>query len=193
MNYWNAHLPRKLSHYKYKNLTFLFLSLITAFTLSRFEAFHQFLLGLGQFEYVSAFIGGFLFVSTFTVATGALILLVLAENLDVFWLGLAAGCGALLGDFVIFRFVRDNVAGEVERLYDEFGGRHLTHLLHTRYFHWTLPVIGALIIASPLPDEIGVSLLGISKMKTHHFIALSFILNTVGIITVLILSNFIKP
>lgn len=185
MRFWKS--------WHYKNLTFLFCSLIVAFTLSRFEAFHQFLLSLGKFEYVSAFVAGFLFVSTFTVATGGLILLVLAEKLDIFWIGLAAGCGALLGDLVIFRFVKDNVANEIERLYREFGGRHLTHILHTRYFHWTLPVIGAIIIASPVPDEIGVSLLGISKMKTHHFIMLSFILNTVGITIVLILSNFIKP
>ena len=185
MRFWKS--------WHFKNLTFLFCSVIVAFTLSRFEAFHEFLLSLGQFEYVSAFVAGFLIVSTFTVATGGLILLVLAENLDVFWLGLAAGCGALLGDLVIFRFVKDNVAGEIERLYKDFGGKHLTHIFHSHYVHWTLPVIGALIIASPIPDEIGVSLLGISKMKMHHFIMISFILNTIGIIIILILSNFIKP
>ena len=68
--------------YKYKNLTFLFLSLLLALYLFRNESFHSYLLHLGNFGYIGAFIGGILFVSTFTVATATLILLVLAEGLN---------------------------------------------------------------------------------------------------------------
>jgi len=41
--------------------------------------------------------------------------------------------------------------------------------------------VGALIIISPLPDELGVSLMGISKLKWYRFLLLSFTLNTLGI------------
>ena len=47
-----------------------------------------------------------------------------------------------------------------------------------------LPVIGAIIIASPLPDELGVSLMGMSQMKASRFILLSYILNSIGIFLV---------
>ena len=54
-------------------------------------------------------------------------------------------------------------------------------------------MIGAIIIASPFPDEIGVSLMGISKMKTYQFILISFLLNAIGIFLVVSASLVIKP
>lgn len=186
MTYWQR--------WKYKNLTLLFLSIIFAFFLSRYEPFHIFLLNLGNYGYIGAFVAGVLFVSTFTVATGAIILLILAERLSPIEIGIIAGLGAVLGDFVIFRFIQDNLAEEVKEIYENIdGNHHLQRVFHTKYFSWTLPVMGALIIASPFPDEIGVSLMGISKMKTYQFLCISFILNALGIFLIVSASAIIKP
>ncbi|CAN5193233.1 hypothetical protein BH09PAT2_BH09PAT2_08150 [soil metagenome] len=186
MSYWQR--------WKYKNLTFLLISFITAFFLSGYEPFHNFLLNLGDYGYIGAVIAGILFVSTFTAATGAIILLVLAERLSAIELGIIAGFGAVIGDFIIFRFIKDNLAKEVRTIYDHIDGEHhIERVFHTKYFSWTLPVIGAIIIATPFPDEIGVSLLGISKMKTYQFIFISFILNAIGIFLVISASTLIKP
>jgi hypothetical protein len=171
--------------WKYKNLTIFFVSLVFALILTRSDIFNHFLLHLGNWGYVGAFFAGMLFVLSFTAAIGAVILFVLAEKLSPLEIGLIAGLGAVIGDLTIFRFVKDNLAEEIEPLYKRFGGNHLNHVLHSKYFHWTLPLIGALIIASPLPDEVGVSLMGISKMKTYKFILLSFLLNAVGIFLVI--------
>lgn len=180
--------------WKYKNLTFLLLSAVAAFSLSRYEPFHAFLLNLGGLGYLGAFFAGVLFVSTFTVATGAVILLVLAQRLSPVEIGIIAGLGAVLGDFAIFRFVKDNLAQELKYIYDRIdGNHHLKRVLYTKYFSWTLPVIGAIIIATPFPDEIGISLMGISKMKTWQFLLVSFILNAVGIFLVITASTIIKP
>jgi uncharacterized membrane protein YdjX (TVP38/TMEM64 family) len=178
--------------WKYKNLTILFTSLIFAFLLTQLEIFHQLLLSLGTWGYVGAFFAGMLFVLSFTAATGAVILFILAEKLTPWEIGLIAGLGAMVGDLTIFRFVKDDLINELEPLYKRFGGNHVNHVLHTRYFHWTLPLIGALIIASPLPDEIGVSLMGISKMKTYKFIFVSFLLNAIGIFLVISVSLLLK-
>jgi len=186
-------MVQKWKQYHYKNLTVLGLSLIFALFLSQFESFHSFLLHLGGLGYVGAFIAGILFVSTFTVATGIVILLVLAEGLSPIEIGLIAGLGAVIGDLTIFRFIKDNVIEEITPLYNDLGGKHVTTLLHTKYFSWTLPVLGAVIIASPLPDEVGVSLIGISKLKTYQFLLLSFVLNAIGIFIVVSASSFIKP
>ncbi len=179
--------------WKYKNLTFFFLSFIAALLLSRYEPFHNFLLNLGGLGYIGAFFAGMLFVFTFTIATGAVILFVLAESLSPIEIGIIAGLGAVVGDFIIFRFIKDNLLEEVTPIYNRFGGNHISHVLHTKYFSWTLPVIGAIIIASPFPDEIGVSLMGISKMKTYQFLLISFLLNTIGIFLVISASVLIKP
>lgn len=187
---------RKVSYwrtYKYKNITLFFVGILFALFLSGSEAFHLFLLSLGNAGYIGAFVGGALFVSTFTVATGAVVLLELAETLSPIEIGIIAGLGGVVGDFTIFRFVRDGLSHELESIYNHVDGdHHFTKVLHSKYFSWTLPVIGALIIASPFPDEIGVSLMGISKMKTYRFLLLSFVLNATGIFLVISISSIIK-
>lgn len=186
MTYWNA--------WKYKNLTFLLISIIIAFFFAHYEPFHAFLLNLGSLGYLGAFLAGILFVSTFTVATGAIILLVLAESLSPIEIGLIAGLGGVVGDFVIFRFIKDNLSQEITDIYNHIdGNHHIQRIFHTKYFSWTLPVMGAVIIASPLPDEVGVSLMGISKMKTYQFLIISFLLNALGIFLVVSASLVIKP
>lgn len=179
---------------KFKNLFVVGVSLIFTLTLSRVDSFHAFLLNLGGLGYLGAFVAGVLFVSTFTVATGSLVLLILAEKLSPLELGLIAGLGAVVGDLAIFKFVKDGLAAEIELVYDQIDDdHHLKKLFHSKYFSWTLPIIGAVIIISPLPDELGVSLLGISKMGTYRFAFMSYLLNSIGIFLVISLSALIKP
>jgi len=178
MSYWK--------HWKYKNLTLVFLGIIIAIILSRIETFHYFLLHLGSLGYIGALIAGILFVNIFTVSTGVLILLILAESLSAIEIGLIAGVGAVIGDLLIFHLVRDNIANELEQIYNKIDHKHhIVKLLHTKYFNWSLPVIGALIIASPLPDELGITLMGISQMKIYKFIIVSYLLNALGIFLVI--------
>lgn len=178
--------------WKYKNLTFLIISLIAAYYVSQFEQFHQFLHHIGKLNYIGAFVGGMLFVSTFTVATGAVILIFLANAMSFWELSIVAGLGAVTGDFLIFRFVKDNLASEVKLIYNQLDHKkHVSKVLHTKYFSWTLPVLGALIIASPMPDEIGVSLMGISKMSTIKFLLIAFILDAIGIFLLVYAANLI--
>jgi hypothetical protein len=180
--------------YHYKNITYFFVSIIIAFFLFQNGTFHQFLLNLGSYGYIGAFIGGILFVSTFTVSIGTVVLLNLVEYLNPLEIAIVAGIGAVIGDMTIFQFIRTKgLVDEIKHFFHYFGSDKLAHLLHTKYFSWTLPVIGALIIASPLPDELGVGLMGISHMKTSRFLLISFILNSVGIFLVLSASILIKP
>jgi hypothetical protein len=44
-----------------------------------------------------------------------------------------------------------------------------------------MPTIGAIIIISPFPDEIGVALMGLTRMNKLSFLVLTYILNSVGI------------
>ena len=177
----------------YTNLTFAAAGIVFAILLSRYEPFQTFLFSLGGYGYIGAFIAGILFVSTFTVATAALILLILAEQLVPIELGLIAGLGAVVGDLTIFHVVKDGLFDEIEDIYNRFGGKRVSRILHVKAFRWMFPVIGAIIIASPFPDELGISLMGISKMSTLRFAIISFILNSLGIFLVISASTIIKP
>lgn len=187
-------MKKKWHRYHYKNVTYLLLSLVIALVLVKNEIFHSFLLHLGSLGYLGAFIGGILFSSTFTVSIGAVILMILAETLHPLEVALLAGLGGVLCDLTIFHFIRSKgLTEEIKHLFQYFGGDKISHLIHTKYFSWTLPVLGALIIVSPLPDELGVGLMGISRMKLLNFIILSFMLNFIGMFLVATAGRIIKP
>ena len=177
--------------YHVKFLLFL-LSVAFAVYLSNEESIQSFLLNLGNLGYIGAFFAGILFVWIFTMPTGLLIFLTLSSYLTPWEIALIGGAGAMTGDYLIFKFVKDDLASDVSRLYKKYGRDHLSHVLRSKYFHWTFPFIGALIIASPFPDEIGVSLMGISRMGTYKFVAISYILNTLGILAVVEAGELIR-
>lgn len=174
----------KKLHWKHKNLILLFLGIGIAYFVSRNQGFQNFLLKIGDLGYLGAFLAGMLFTSTFTIALGALIILDLAKNLPVLPLVLSLCLGAVTSDFLIFRFVKDSVANEITPVYEELEKlgkkNHFKKLFHTRYFGWTLPVLGTLIIMLPLSDELGISLLGISKIKTTRFLLISLCSHGLG-------------
>lgn len=176
---------KKWHRYHYKNLTYLAISIMIAIFLFKNQSFHQFLLHLGNYGYIGAFMGGILFVSTFTVSIGTVILFNLAEYLNPLEIALIAGIGAVVGDMTIFQFIRTKgLVDEIKHFFHYFGSDKLKHLIHTKYFSWTLPVVGAIIIASPLPDELGIGLMGISHLKIWKFVIVSFLLNSIGIFIV---------
>ncbi len=175
-------LERKWRRYHYKNLTYFGISIFIGIILLKTPFFREIVFSLGNFGYIGAFFGGILFVSTFTVSIGTVLLLLLAETLHPIEIGIIAGIGAVIGDLTIFQYIRSRgLSSEIKHLVEFLGGDKIIHLVHTKYFSWTLPVLGAIIIASPFPDEMGVGLMGISKLKTSQFILLSFMLNAIGI------------
>lgn len=191
---WYTFNMNSVRVFKYKNLSLVAASLILAILIFRYEPLHVFLLNLGNLGYIGAFIAGILFVSTFTVSIGAVVLLILAEKLSPLELGLIGGLGGVVGDFTIFHFLKDNLAQEIELVYNRIDSKHhFIKLLHTKYFSWTLPVLGAVIIASPFPDELGVSLISISKMKTYQFLIISFVLDVISVFLIISASFIFKP
>ena len=186
----HSHAVKK---HTYTNIVMVVIGVLIAIMLSKYEPFHAYILQFGTFGYFGAFVAGILFVSTFTAATSALVLLILAERLSPIELGLIAGLGAVIGDLTIFHIYKDGLFDEIYDIYGRFGGKRMSRILHVKAFRWMLPVIGAIIVASPFPDEIGISLLGLSKMSTSRFIVLSYVLNSIGIFLIVSASIFIKP
>src|SRR3990167_3767473 len=170
---------------KYKNIKLLIICILATILLVKWQPFQEILSGLHNLGYLGAFVGGILFVSTFTVALGGIVMFNLTDTHSIFLIAIVAGIGGVIGDLLIFKFVKNRLLEELEPIYNQLGGGHLTKILHTVYMRWMLPILGALIVASPLPDELGITLMSLSEIKTSRFIALSFILNTVGIFLLL--------
>jgi hypothetical protein len=133
----------------------------------------------------------FFFVSTFTVAPSLVVLYYLASLHNPVEVAVLAGAGAVVGDFLIFRFFKDAVFSELRPHFQFLRKPFFVRLFSSPLFAWLLPFFGAIIIASPLPDELGLSLLGFSKIKTWQFFLLALVLNIGGIMLIVSLPQII--
>ncbi len=173
--------------WRYHNTILLVASLVLLIFLARAGVLELVTLAISRLGYLGVFCTGIIFVSTFTVVPAGLLLVALSQHFGLFATTLLAGLGATVGDFLIFRFLRDRVFEELKPIFMKLGVRRLADLFATPHFAWLAPVLGAIIIASPLPDEVGIGLLGATKLRTRDFVLLSFSLNTIGIALILIL------
>ncbi len=176
-------------YWHYKNIALLLLSLGVFIYLLGLPAIDDLIKSVGGLGYLGALIAGLLFVSTFTVAPAGVILYHLAEVLNPYEIAVLAGAGAVLGDYIVFRYLKDRVFEELRPLGQKLASWRKFNIFRTPYFAWLTPVIGALVIASPFPDELGITLMGISKIKTWQFLALAFLLNAFGILVVILLAR----
>ena len=161
------------------------LSILIAIILGESGVLSQLLASTKDIAFLGSFIAGLFFTSIFTTAPAVVALGGIAQNHSIVLNALFGAVGAVLGDLVIFRFVKGRFSDHLTEILATQGGRHrLRALLHRRTFRWITFLLGGLIIASPLPDELGISLLGFSKMKVSGFIILSFLGNFLGILLV---------
>lgn len=177
-------LPEFWKRWKYPYLTTIFISVVIAIILFKNQAFKDWLLHLGSLEYIGALIAGVLFISSFTVAISTVVIGIMAQNTNPLAIGLIGGVGAVIGDYLIFKLVRSHLQEELAMLFGKEGTSYIKTILRSKYIAWTLPIIGVFILASPLPDELGVSLLGISKISEAKFILISYLSNAFGILMI---------
>lgn len=182
-------LMRRWHGWRLKNTAILVLSLIAFFWIAQVPAVDSFIRGLGGLGYVGAFIAGVFFVSTYTALPASYVLFELAKNLQPIEIALIAGLGAMLGDYLIFRFIRDRVADELKPFFARLNHPRLRELFATPYFAWMVPIAGAAIIASPLPDEAGIAMLGASKLRNSQFMIVTYLLNAIGIFIIVLIAS----
>lgn len=160
------------------------ISVIVAVILVKTGAIKGLLAAAQGMEIWGSLIAGVFFVSGFTVAPATVVLASIAQTHSALTVAALGGLGALFGDLVIFSFIKDRLAGDLEALLEKTHPTRLLHVFHLRFFRWLLPFFGALIIASPLPNEIGITIMGLSKIKTYIFVPMLFALNFLGILTI---------
>jgi hypothetical protein len=168
-------------NYKYKNLTFIFISILLTIVLSKYDFFNKFLFETRYIPFIGSFIAGILYVSASTAALGILMLADLSKKLSPIEIALIAGLGGAVADFGIFRFFKNNLLSEITPIYDRLGGQKLTRLMRHKLLKWSLPIIGAIIIASPFPDELGIGLMGLTNIKSYQFVLLCLALDIMGV------------
>ncbi len=176
-------MKRKREHL-IRDAFFIFLSVGIAYYIIDSKIVHTIAASFGDLDNLGIFFAGMFFTSAFTTAPAIAVLAELAETNSlisvVFW----GALGAVAGDYLIFRLVKDRVADDIRYMLKQSKFRRLPHIFRTKLFHSLTPLVGALIIASPLPDELGLTLLGLSKINDRSFFLLSFVMNALGILII---------
>lgn len=185
-------LTRIVEKIKYPRLFLLAVSIILAYALFQLDFFEALAFRLNHHGYLSLLIGGMFFSFGFTAAFAVALFIELSNSVNPLIGAPLAGLGAFMSDYIIFRFVRLSFHDEfellklswlfqkVKRLFDH----HLSEAVK-KYTLWTF---AGLLIASPLPDEFGVTVLsGLTDINQKVFAVISFMLNTTGIFVILML------
>lgn len=165
-------------------------SILIAIILVKTKVLTNILISSSELKLFGSFVAGMFFTSVFTTAPAIVTLGEIANSSSIFITALFGASGALIGDLIIFQFIRDRLGEHLlELLKHGSSWKRLKHLFRLRYFRWFTFLVGGIIIASPLPDELGIGLLGFSKMKNSRFIPLSFIFNFIGILVIGIIAQ----
>ena len=160
------------------------LSILFAIWFARSGIAEAWIVSFSEYTPLVSFIAGFFFTSLFTLAPASVALGTLGEMQSHTGVALWAAAGAVLGDLLLFMFVRGRVSDDVAVLFSSRRWSRARKMLKRPLLHWVLPVTGAIIIASPLPDELGLALMGISRISIAAFIPISYTMNFLGILLI---------
>ena len=154
-----------------------------------YASIHITLVCLGYF---GIFLAGFLYPYAFTAAPAAVILLMLAKEQNLLFAGFIAGVGALLSDLIIFHFIRHGFSDEVQKLRKEKIIQYAQRKVPSSVQKYLFAFLAVFLIASPLPTEIGVTLMAsIKSMSTRNFSIIAYSLHTSAIFVILLIGSTI--
>ncbi len=174
-----------------RDVVMISIGIIIAILLSKLGIIDSVLSVFRDYYIVASFISGMFFTSIFTLAPASIALVHISETAPMVGVFFWGGLGAMFGDLILFLFIRDRFADDLKKVFRPSSTKYLLKSLHFGFMRWLSPVIGAIIIASPLPDEFGITLLGMSKMKVIVLMPIAFVMNMLGIYLLIEFSHFL--
>src|SRR3989338_4868679 len=141
-------------------------------------------------HFLESFISGMFFTTMFTTAPAIVALGTISQQSSIWTTAFFGACGAVVIDTSIFLFMKHKFSNHLSVYAQHARRTKFKHLfLKLKSHRWITLVIAIFIIASPLPDEVGVSLLGLSKIGSKAFLFFSFLSNFIGILIIGIIAR----
>ncbi len=139
--------------------------------------------------FLDSFVSGMFFTSLFTTPLSFVFFADIAKTTNILYMALWGACGAVVGDTFLFFFIKDTLEEDVKYILRAPKYKRLFSIFKRGVFRYLTPCLGALVIASPLPDELGIAMMGFSDMETAFLVPVSFIMNFIGILLIGILAT----
>ena len=175
-------LAKAYRHYAFKHTTSAIISIV-AFVLVLDTALVQTVLEhLEGFGLIGVLIGSMMVTSFFTAAPGIALLLPLSQEFNPLVFGLVGGLGAMVGDWIILKIFEEKIAYELKPLIKKFGWGHILRRIRRKKERQRTLLLGMVVIITPLPDEMGIALMGLSRFPLSLLLILIYILNTLGLV-----------
>jgi len=171
---------------KYPKILFFLLTIVLAYFIFKGRDFPIFSSILSQLGYLGTFLSGMLYTSGFTSAPATSLFLILGKQQNIYLASLIGGLGSMIVDILIFQTIRLSFKDEIEKLEKEKIVKLFFHNIPFVIKKNLAPVIGFIIISSPLPDELGISLLALNKkISVKQFSTIAYIASILGIFILL--------
>jgi hypothetical protein len=182
---------KRLFKFRYPKIALWIIFIIAAYFIFSNPAVKDWINGAGPSNYLYVFLFGALFTFGFTTPFSIGFFVDYSpQNLLVSVL--IGGLGALLFDLAIFKFIRFSFMDEFNRLKNGKKISRLSNLFQSSLPHkmkiYLTYVFAGIVIASPLPDELGIAMLsGLTKIRTIPLMILSFVFNSLGILIMMLI------
>lgn len=183
---------KSISRLKYPKLIIFVLCIIFAYVIFKNPKVVELISHLESLNYIGILIAGFFiafgFISPFGIG-----FLTAVNPEKIFLAAMMGGFGAAIGDFIIFKTIKFSFLNEFNEIKKSKTAKFIEEVVDkntpVKIHHYLLYVFAGFFIATPLPDEIGVSLLaGLTTIKLKILLTIAFVLHTIGIFIILLTS-----
>lgn len=182
--------------FRYKNIIVFAVGLAISLILFFTGGLSGAVAAIGDLSYVGSLIMGMLYATSLGAGFASVAFVAIGEKFDPLTVAVLGGVGAMIADLAILRFLTSGIMDELKTI---FQGRfyfirseRVKRIFKTRTARFFGPLVGFFIIASPLPDELGVLVLASFGVRMGRTIPLFFILNAVGIYLLAVIGSNIS-
>jgi hypothetical protein len=174
---------------KYPKLLLLIIISIGTYYLFSGEFIKSWLSSINNFGYFYSFLFGGLFTFGFSTPMSIAFFLSYSPE-NIILTSIIGGLGAIVADLMIFKFIKFSMMDEFEAIKQEKVFIKFNNVFKLKFSEklklYLNFLFAGIIIASPLPDEVGVAMLaGLSNISPKTLAVLSFVFNSLGIFLML--------
>ena len=162
------------NHYKTILIIMIILLTLESYLTGSLQIFFE---RLGEYGYIGGFVSGFLYTYSITTPFAIAAFLILTKTLD-FWILIIIGTiGGLVGEYFIYDFSKKEAGKSVKISKNK---KIKIPEIKSKFLIKISPLIAAIIIATPIPDEFVAFLFGIEKYSLKKFLIFTFVCKLIG-------------
>lgn len=167
--------------FEYKHTTLLVASLAIFILLLDTAIMTSFLGVIEGLGTLGMFLAGVLYVSVFTAAASVVIIYEMAQTFNPWLVIVVASFGSVLGDLLIMLTFENKFAGELTKILQKMKFDKVLGVLKRPRLRPLFLMMGLAIVGSPIPDEVGITLMDLTHYSRFKILTMAFFANMFGI------------